>query len=49
VRAALEVAADFMFRLTRRGGLWLEPSYELTVCGGIEHSIASTGGVIFDW
>ena len=46
---ALEVAADFMFWLSPRTGLWLEPSYEVTVRGGIEHSLASTGGVIFGW
>jgi hypothetical protein len=46
---ALEVAADFMFWLSPRVGLWIEPSYELTVRGGVEHSIASTGGLIVGW
>ena len=46
---ALEVAADFMFWPSRHVGLWIEPSYELTVRNGLEHSIASTGGVIFGW
>lgn len=46
---ALEVAADFMFWPARHVGLWIEPSYELTVRGGLEHSLAATGGVIFGW
>jgi hypothetical protein len=46
---ALEVAADFMFWLSRHVGLWIEPSYELTIRGGVGHSLASTGGLIFGW
>ena len=46
---ALEVAADFMFWLAPRVGFWVEPSYELTVRNGVEHSLSSTGGIIFGW
>jgi hypothetical protein len=38
-----------MFWLSPHVGLWLEPSFELTVREGLQHSIAATGGVIFGW
>jgi hypothetical protein len=45
----VEFAVDLMFWPSRHLGLWIEPSYELVFRNGREHSVASTGGVIFGW
>lgn len=44
-----QVAVDLMFWPTHHAGIWVQPSYELLARKGIEHSMATSAGVLFGW
>jgi hypothetical protein len=44
-----QAALDFMFWLSKRVGLWIEPSYDFIFRDGVSHGIGSTGGLLIGW